>query len=238
MAAKSNVILFAAGSYNPPTHMHLRMFEIARDFLQASGRLQVLGGIISPVHDEYKKESLLEANATHRCSMVNLSLTKNPLIKLSTFEVDQNAWTRLRTVLEEHRRLLMNQSNEYNLPWAPERFNPQESFRILFLCGADLLESFSVPGLWLEEDIEVIVKDFGLVVVSREGSNPQKFIYNSDILTEYRNNIHIVTEWITNDVSSTKVRRAIRRHESVKYLIPDEVIQYISKHGLYGARKK
>ena len=35
------------------------------------------------------------------------------------------------------------------------------------LCGADLLESFAVPGLWDEEDLASIVRDYGLVVISR-----------------------------------------------------------------------
>ena len=30
------------------------------------------------------------------------------------------------------------------------------------------------------------VRDYGMVVVSREGTNPEKFIYNSDLLTRYR----------------------------------------------------
>ena len=38
-----------------------------------------------------------------------------------------------------------------------------------------------------------------MVVVSREGSNPEKFIYGSDLLTRYKHNIHIVTEWIGNE---------------------------------------
>ena len=33
----------------------------------------------------------------------------------------------------------------------------------------------------------------------REGANPQKFIYNSDLLTLYQHNIHLVTEWVSND---------------------------------------
>eukprot|EP00096_Caligus_rogercresseyi_P013732 TRINITY_DN6339_c0_g1_i1.p1 TRINITY_DN6339_c0_g1~~TRINITY_DN6339_c0_g1_i1.p1 ORF type:complete len:239 (+),score=54.39 TRINITY_DN6339_c0_g1_i1:165-881(+) len=236
--SKMNILLFAAGSYNPPTHMHLRMFEIAKDFLHSSGRFHVLGGIVSPVHDDYKKESLSEANAAHRCAMLNLCLKEHPFVKLSRFETEQGSWTRLRKVLEEHHNLLStSQTTQESLPWAPEGFNPQEPFKILFLCGADLLESFSVPGLWTDEDMEVIVKDFGLVVISREGADPQKFIYKSDMLTKNKSNIHIVTEWITNDISSTKVRRALRRHESVKYLIPDEVIEYISKQGLYGTHQ-
>lgn len=48
-----------------------------------------------------------------------------------------------------------------------------------------------------------------------------------------QDSIHIVTEWMVSDVSATKVRRAIRRGESVKYLVSDEVISYIRKHNLY-----
>jgi len=33
--------------------------------------------------------------------------------------------------------------------------------------------------------IEAIVRDYGLVVVSRSGSNPHKFIYESNVLTKY-----------------------------------------------------
>lgn len=53
-----------------------------------------------------------------------------------------------------------------------------------------------------------------------------------------QSNIKIVTEWITNEVSSTKVRRALRRSESVKYLLEESVIDYIHKHGLYSTKDK
>merc|ERR1712137_617090 len=46
----SYVVFLAVGAYNPPTNMHLRMFELAKDYFCKSGH-QVLGGIISPVHD-------------------------------------------------------------------------------------------------------------------------------------------------------------------------------------------
>ena len=38
-----------------------------------------------------------------------------------------------------------------------------------------------------------------MVLFFREGSNPERFIYYSDLLTKYQSNIHIVTEWITNE---------------------------------------
>jgi len=83
--------------------------------------------------------------------------------------------------------------------------------------------------------IENIVKNFGLVVITRSDCNPQKFIYESDLLTKLQDNIDIVPEWITNEISSTKIRRALRRNESVKYLVQEPVIDYIKDRGLYSS---
>ena len=75
---KSRIVLVLCGSFNPITHLHLRMFgeydcmvdtcssvannrvaialERARDILQQTGKYKVEGGIISPVHDAYGKK--------------------------------------------------------------------------------------------------------------------------------------------------------------------------------------
>ena len=73
------------------------------------------------------------------------------------------------------------------------------------LCGADLLESFSVPGLWQTDDILRIVQDYGIVVITREGSNPQEYIQNSPTLRELAEHIHIVKDWISNDGNTLEV---------------------------------
>lgn len=41
--------------------------------------------------------------------------------------------------------------------------------------------------------IDAIVGEHGLVVITREGSNPNKFIYDSDILSKHMVNILIIT---------------------------------------------
>ncbi|EEC10057.1 nicotinamide mononucleotide adenylyltransferase, putative [Ixodes scapularis] len=81
--------------------------------------------------------------------------------------------------------------------------------------------------------IEHLVSQFGLVVVTRSGCDAARFIYETDCLYRNRHNIHLVTEWMTNDISSTGIRRALARGESVKYLLQDSVITYIQEHGLY-----
>jgi len=54
--------------------------------------------------------------------------------------------------------------------------------------------------------MEQILRDHGLVVVVREGSDPYQDIYSSDMISKYSHNIHIVTDWLGDDFSSTKIR--------------------------------
>lgn len=108
----------------------------------------------------------------------------------------------------------------------------------MLLCGADVLESFGIPNLWKQEDIAEIVGRYGLVCISRSGSDAHKFIHQSDMLWRYRKNIHVVREWVTNEISATHVRRALRRGRSVRYLLPDAVVHYIQECNLYSAESE
>lgn len=255
--ALTDVLLVACGSFNPPTIMHLRMFEIARDHLERVGNYRVIGGVMSPVHDAYKKQDLVSSE--HRRNMLRLALADHEWVRMSEWECQQSDWTRTRQVLEYHQNHLnsaMNANHESTLKrqkrslnidevddvrhdlsnWVPNKFcgsGNERPVRVMLLCGGDVLESFARPGLWHVKDIETIVGQHGMVVITREGTNPYRFIYESDVLTKHMANIIVVTEWITNEVSSTKIRRAHRRGESIKYLVPDAVMQYIIQNQLY-----
>ncbi|XP_039291258.1 nicotinamide/nicotinic acid mononucleotide adenylyltransferase 1 isoform X1 [Nilaparvata lugens] len=243
----TKIVFLACGSFNPPTNMHLRMFELARDHLQKLGKYKVIGGLVSPVHDSYGKKELVQS--THRCAMLRLALRNSEWIQLSDWECNQESWMTTIQVLQYHQDKLNSavkgirnrnecEENDNECDWLrniTQHCSNNEKIVIKLLCGADLLESFGTPNLWSPIDIENIVGDHGLIVITRGDSNPFKFIYESDQLTRYQNNIVIVTEWITNDISSTKIRRSLRRNESVKYLIQDDVIDYIKNNGLYAS---
>ncbi|XP_075046363.1 nicotinamide/nicotinic acid mononucleotide adenylyltransferase 1-like isoform X2 [Mixophyes fleayi] len=247
----TEVVLLATGSFNPITVMHLRLFELARDYLHGTGRYKVVKGIISPVSDGYKKKGLVEGS--HRLTMAQLAAESSDWIEVDVWECSQKEWT--ETVLAHHQQqqqqlVCANSGRNQKKPGSRKGhkrkrdnscqdvtdYNCPESKatpQVKLLCGADMLESLGTPNLWKPEHVVEIVSSFGLVCIARLGSDARKFIYESDVLWKYKDNIHLVEEWITNDISSTKVRRALRRGLSVRYLVPDPVLDYIQAHDLY-----
>ena len=64
------VVLVACGSFNPPTAAHVRVLEVVREEYMKRG-VDVYGAYMSPVHDGYGKESLIEG--WHRLAMCELA---------------------------------------------------------------------------------------------------------------------------------------------------------------------
>lgn len=85
----ARVALLACGCYNPPTIMHLRMFESARDFLEVRYGCEVVEGILSPVADYFGKPDLL--SATHRQIFFQLLLITRLLKKICNFSFIQRS---------------------------------------------------------------------------------------------------------------------------------------------------
>ncbi|RLM86819.1 nicotinamide/nicotinic acid mononucleotide adenylyltransferase [Panicum miliaceum] len=81
---RGGVVLVATGSFNPPTYMHLRMFELAKDELQQRG-YYVLGGYMSPVNDAYKKKDLLPT--AHRIRFCELACKSSSFVMVDPWEV-------------------------------------------------------------------------------------------------------------------------------------------------------
>jgi nicotinamide mononucleotide adenylyltransferase len=56
---RTPVVLVACGSFSPITYLHLRMFEMAVDYIRQSTSFEVIGRYLSPVNDSYAKPGLL-----------------------------------------------------------------------------------------------------------------------------------------------------------------------------------
>ncbi|XXG44130.1 hypothetical protein AAC387_Pa01g4006 [Persea americana] len=218
------VVLVSTGSFNPPTYMHLRMFELARDAVKSEGYC-VIGGYLSPVNDAYKKKGLLSAE--HRIQMCELACRSSSLIMVDPWEAKQSNYQRTLTVLERIKSFLCEEG------LVPRENLNAENLKVMLLCGSDVLESFSVPGVWIPEQVRAICRDYGVVCIRREGKDIEKIIAADDILCENKSNIIVVDEMVPNQISSTRVRECIMRGQSVKYLMPDEGIDYINEQRLY-----
>lgn len=212
--------LLACGSFNPITNMHLRMFEVGKNYLRSRFPECNVKGIISPVSDTYGKKGLAESK--HRLKMCSLAIKSNNWIEISNWESKQESWTPTMKVLEQIGKMVGQDAGHTEL---------------LLLCGSDLMESFNTPGLWKSSDIEKIVSTFGLLVLQRYGFSSQDIVDSHEIMSKHKCKIHTVADEVVNNTSSTTVRRLLRNDQSVKYLIPDCVVQYIMKNDLYASEE-
>uniref|UniRef100_UPI0037E7E7F8 nicotinamide/nicotinic acid mononucleotide adenylyltransferase 3 n=1 Tax=Semicossyphus pulcher TaxID=241346 RepID=UPI0037E7E7F8 len=227
------LVLLACGSFNPITNQHMRLFELARDHMHSTGQYQVVGGIVSPVSDGYGKQGLVLAK--HRIAMARLALQSSNWVTVDDWESQQPDWTETVVTMRYHYGRILKDYDQSEGTHKDCNANPLTSprLKLKLLCGADFLNTFKIPGLWQDDHVEEVAGRFGLVCVSRGGLQPERAVHESDTLSRHNNNIFLVREWVRNETSATEVRRALRRGLSVKYLIPDSVIEYIHQHNLY-----
>ncbi|XP_055059111.2 nicotinamide/nicotinic acid mononucleotide adenylyltransferase 3 isoform X1 [Misgurnus anguillicaudatus] len=243
MAGRIPLFLLACGSFNPITHQHMRLFELARDQMHQTGLYHVVGGIVSPVSDSYGKTGLVASK--HRLAMARLALQSSDWVTVDEWESQQSDWTETLVTMRYHFNRVaakyQRKTGELKDPPTNSSGKPHPHFttstysgpQLKLLCGADFMDNFKVPGLWRADHIEEVVGRFGLVCVTRGSLEPDRTIHESDMLSRHRQNIFLVREWIQNEISATEVRRALRRGYSVKYLLPDSVIDYIKENNLY-----
>nr|CAH7757273.1 unnamed protein product [Callosobruchus chinensis] len=121
------------------------------------GTHEIVGGVVSPVHDSYGKKDL--EPSYHRISMLKVALKDHDWVRLSEWECRQESWSRTRQVLQYHQVSM-------RLQRCPHLYHPVDlenvknndvgPVKIKLLCGADLLESFGTPGLWADADVSYV----------------------------------------------------------------------------------
>ncbi|MCO5555773.1 hypothetical protein L7F22_009318 [Adiantum nelumboides] len=226
--SKIPLVIVACGSFSPPTYLHLRIFEMAKDQVIESGKYELLGGYYSPVSDYYKKEGL--AKATHRVRMCELAVEKTSTwLMVDAWESLQDEYQRTAVVLD-HFDDEINGGPEGGILTSD---GSRRRIRVMLLAGGDLIQSMGEPGVWADVDLHHILGKYGCMIVERTGADVWSFLLSHDLLWRYRKNLKIVKQTIFNDISSSKVRLFVRRGQSIKYLLPNSVIHYIEQHHMY-----
>lgn len=237
---KQPLVLVSCGSFSPPTNLHLRMFEEAADFCEFETNYEVVGGFFSPVGDAYKKAGL--APATHRINMTRIA------VRDSSNWISVDPWEPLHKEYLPTVKVLDHFNHELNevLGGIETKDGEKKSIHVALLAGADLIQTMSTPGLWAAEDLERILGHYGAFILERSGTDIGKSAHGCPIvspliivddalltLQQYREKIWVIPQLIQNDVSSTKIRLFRKRGKSIRYYIPDQVVDYIYEHGLY-----
>ncbi|KAK4529150.1 hypothetical protein CCYA_CCYA01G0007 [Cyanidiococcus yangmingshanensis] len=214
-------ILISAGSFSPPTLMHLVALEQAREYVETTFHEQVWKGFLSPVHDAYGKPGLVAA--THRLQMCSLAVQNSDWLYVDAWEAQQAAYTptfrvvqRLRERLEAERR--------------PD--DPELSF--YFVCGADLVASMDSPKVWPAEHLQKLFALCRVLALPRPALGSEEEAPLARVLRRFPDSIFLWREApVQCSISSTLIRKRITQGRSVRYLIPRPVEEYIQEQGLY-----
>ena len=191
------------GTFNPVHNGHLLLAETAREFF---GLDKV---IFMPSGNPYIKKNSIIPDGNLRVQMLEHAVKENPYFRLSRMEVEREGPTYTCDTLVKLREL-----------------NPEEEY--YFIMGADsllTLESWKNP--------EIIFQNCVIAAAVRGTGTEDKIKKIADYLTEsYQSDIRIMPSRYI-DISSSEIRKRIKDGRSVRYMIPDSVIAYIEKEGLY-----
>lgn len=145
--------------------------------------------------------------------------TEGTGIMVDDWEPRHTAWVPTRQVLDHFEESLTKA-----LGSRPE---------IWLVCGSDLLDSFNTPGLWAEEDMDIILGYYGLACVQRNQRDTADLISKNALMSKHTHCIRTVDQWMNDITSSTSLRYALSKGYSIRYLTPDSVIEYIYTNNLY-----
>jgi len=208
---RQKVVLVTTGSFCPVHKMHLQVFQAAKEFLTEHPNFNVISGFISPSHDEYVRSKLPESfiPATHRAEMCRRAIDECE--EYSWISVDEWECT------QQYFKSFYQVVNSLDITFQKEF--PEETFRVMYLCGADLIlrcNGMSSAG------------KFSIVAVGRPGySEPlQKLINCNSKMKE----LFFVSK-DTEDISSTLIRERLAEGKSVDDLTFKSVAEYLKLNG-------
>jgi len=190
-------------------------------------KLGVLGGTFDPIHmghlvlaeqarEQFQLEQVIfipSASPPHKTEQeLSLAIHRFEMTKLS---LEGNRYFSVSDIELKRKGL------SYTVETLRELKGLYKDSEIYFLTGSDVLDEITT---W--RDPEEIYKLAKIVIAVRPGFNkfdPEDHFAQKSIIAK-----------ITGvDISSTQIREKVRNGESIKYLVPSKVEEYIKKKNLY-----
>ncbi|MDO8425896.1 MAG: nicotinate-nucleotide adenylyltransferase [Deltaproteobacteria bacterium] len=209
-------IAVLGGTFNPVHYGHLRIAEEVREALGLDKALFIPTSL-TPL----KEEEPISPEA--RLEMLKLAIRDNPHFEASDIEIKRGG-------------------RSYTVDTVRELKRADKGLKISLVVGND---SFNTIASWCE--YEELFKSANFVVVQRPGypvKKPgealpvelaRKFWYDSNadsFMNSYGNSLTYLSTTLL-DISSSEIRRRVKEGGSIRYLLPEGVIDYITKKGYY-----
>ena len=192
------------GTFDPIHYGHLVTAEAVRNEYNIDRVIFIPTG--KPPH----KPDYTVTHSEHRYLMTVLATYNNPAFEVSRIEIERQGLTYTIDTIRELRRLC-----------APDT-------KIYFITGAD-----AVHQILNWKDSETLLNLCSFIAVTRPGYNSDK-LYKQvvKIKTQFKSKIHFL-EVPALAISSSDIRHRVAVDKPIKYLLPEEVAQYIAKFRLY-----
>ena len=163
--------------------------------------------VFVPVNEKYQKISLISNE--HRYNMLKLVCDENERFEVSRIEIDN---VRQLYTIETLRKLKDIYSN----------------YDIAFLLGSDNLKELHT---WYKAD--KLVENFKIYVLERDKDNIENIIEENNFLKKHKRTFIKAENTINTNLSSTFIRKILKSNKSIRYLAPEQVVNYINKNRLY-----
>ncbi len=192
------------GTFDPIHIGHLVLAEEIRNKLKLNKVIFVPTG--NPPH----KESNNLTDSKHRYLMTLLATLSNPYFEVSAYEVNKKGITYTIDTIKAFK----------------EKYNGNTDF--YFITGADAILELST---W--KDIDQLLELCKFIAATRPGFELEEMEREINRLgKKYNKSIYTIPVAALR-ISSTNIRERIRENRTTRYLLPDNVINYIKKNDLY-----
>ena len=191
------------GTFDPPQMGHLILAEYSRETLCMDHILFV------PVADHPVKQDETRLPIRHRLAMLERAIEDNPSFSISRVDIDRAG-------------------PHYSADTVKIIQNQYPQAQLHFVMGGDNLRS--LPTWRRAEDL---YQSCRLAVMKRADENITPTMHD-DMLPGLSAKVDIVdVPMLSIWLSSTYVTERLRQGLSVRYLVPDSVLDYIALHHLY-----
>lgn len=159
--------------------------------------------LLVPAREPVHKKIYDRIAPSERLDMVKIAIEGNPFFEASSIELDRS-------------------QSSYTLYTIKELLTIYPDDEFFLIIGSD---SFNELDTW--KSYEEILKSVNIAVMKRPGDPHLR-----EDLTAISKKV-IIVENPEIEISSTMIRERVKLGKSIRYLVPDPVIEYIYARGLY-----